>query len=113
MLHPINWPNFIVWLSLLLKILGNICKPDCDVIKFEINLIFLTKPFYYMTQKSRQKLKYLEKEKSFPQIEKRNVIFSWKLHLGMWPEIFLDNYPFMGLENLELSENLTTNFSER
>ena len=113
MLHPINWPNFIVWLSLLLKILGNICKPDCDVIKFEINLIFLTKPFCYMTQKSRQKLKYLEKEKSFPQIEKKNVIFSWKLHLGMWSGIFLDNYPFMGLENLKLSENLTTNFSER
>ena len=25
MLHSINWPNFIVWLALLLKILGNIC----------------------------------------------------------------------------------------
>ena len=36
-----------------------------DVIKFEINLIFLTKPFRYMTKKSRQKLKYLENEKSF------------------------------------------------
>ena len=27
MLHFINWPNFIVWLLLLLKILGNICIP--------------------------------------------------------------------------------------
>ena len=25
MLHSINWPNFIVWLSLLLAILGNMC----------------------------------------------------------------------------------------
>ena len=25
MLHSINWPNFIVWLSLLLEILGNVC----------------------------------------------------------------------------------------
>ena len=32
---------------------------------FEINLIFLIKPFFNMTKKSRQKLKYLEKEKSF------------------------------------------------
>ena len=33
--------------------------------KFEINLIFLTKPFRYMTKKSEQKLKYLENEMSF------------------------------------------------
>ena len=33
--------------------------------KFNINLIFLIKPFCYMTKKSRQKLKYLENEKSF------------------------------------------------
>ena len=25
MLHSINWPNFIVWLPLLLEILGNMC----------------------------------------------------------------------------------------
>ena len=37
----------------------------CDVINFEINLIFLIKPFFYMTKKSRQKLKYLENDKSF------------------------------------------------
>ena len=33
--------------------------------KFEINLIFLIKPFRYMTKKSRQKLKYLENEMNF------------------------------------------------
>ena len=32
---------------------------------FEINLIFLIKPFFYMTKKSIQKLKYLENEKIF------------------------------------------------
>ena len=66
----INWPNFIVWLPLLLEILGGmcikiICERGCNVIKFKINLIFLIKPFRYMTKKSRQKLKYLENERSF------------------------------------------------
>ena len=70
MLHSINWPNFIVWLPLLLEILGNmcfkiICWPGCDVTKFGINLIFLIKSFCYMTKKSRQKFKYLENEKNF------------------------------------------------
>ena len=40
-------------------------KPACDVIKFEIKLIILIKPFFYMTKMSRQKLKYIENEKSF------------------------------------------------
>ena len=59
---------FIVWLSLLFEILGNMCIaivfwPGCDVINFEINLIFLIKPFLCMIRKSKQKLKYLENEK--------------------------------------------------
>ena len=50
MLYYINWPTFIVRIPLFLEILGNmcitiVCKPDCDVIQFEINLIFLIKPF--------------------------------------------------------------------
>ena len=32
---------------------------------FEINLIFLSKQFFYMAEKSWQKLKYLKNEKSF------------------------------------------------
>ena len=49
-------------LALLLEILGNICIaincfPGCDVINFEINLIFLIKSFYYMTEKPTQKFK--------------------------------------------------------
>ena len=70
MLYSINWPNFLVWLPLLLEILGNmcitiVCWPGCDVIRFETNLIFLIKPFFYKTKKSRQKLKYLENKNSF------------------------------------------------
>ena len=42
-----------------------VCKPGFDVIDFEINLIFLIKPFSYITIKSRQKFKYLENEKNF------------------------------------------------
>ena len=69
-LYSINWPNFTVLLSLLLEILGNmciaiVCFPGCDVMNFEIILIFLIKPFFYMTKKSRLKFKYLENEKSF------------------------------------------------
>ena len=41
------------------------CKPGCDVMIFEGNLVFLIKLFYYMTKKSWQKLKYLENEKIF------------------------------------------------
>ena len=70
MLYSLNWPSFIAWLSLFLKIFGNtcitiVCLPGCDVINFEINLIFLIKPFCYKTKKSCQKRKYLENEKSF------------------------------------------------
>ena len=42
-----------------------VCYPGCDVIKLEINRIFLIKPFCFMKKKSRQKLKYPENEKSF------------------------------------------------
>ena len=70
MLYSINWPNFIIWLPLLLEILCNrciatVCFPGCDVINFENNLIFLIKPFSYITKKSIQKFKYLENENSF------------------------------------------------
>ena len=52
------------------EILGNICItivcfPDCDVINFEINLIFLIKSFFSMPKKSGQKFYYLENGKSF------------------------------------------------
>ena len=42
MLYSMNWPNFIVWLPLLLEILGNmritiVCSPVCDVIKLTLS----------------------------------------------------------------------------
>ena len=40
-------------------------KPLQKIIKFEINHIFLIESFCYMTKKARQKLKYLENEKTF------------------------------------------------
>ena len=70
MLYANNWPSFIVWLHLLLEILGSmciaiVCFPGCGIINFEISLIFLIKPFFYLTKKSRQKFKYLDNKKSF------------------------------------------------
>ena len=42
-----------------------VCLPVCDVIDFEIYLIYLIKSFLLMTKNSVQKFKYLENEKSF------------------------------------------------
>ena len=58
-LYYINCPNFIVWLPLLFEILDDmcvvtVCFPGCDVTNFEISLILLLKPLFYMTEKSRQ-----------------------------------------------------------
>ena len=41
-----------------------VCFSGFDVMNFEINLIFLIKPMFYMNKKLRQKIKYLENEKS-------------------------------------------------
>ena len=63
-LNSINWPSFIAWLPLLLEILVNrciaiVCWPGCDVIEFEIDLIFLIKPFSYMLSLKNIKTKIL------------------------------------------------------
>ena len=42
-----------------------ICTQYCEILNFEINIMFLIKPFFYMTKKPTQKSKYLENEKSF------------------------------------------------
>ena len=70
MLYSLNWPNFTVWLPLLLQMLGNmwitvICCPVCDVRSFEINHGFLIKPSVYITKMSDQKFKCLKNKKSF------------------------------------------------
>ena len=56
----IDKPNFIVLFPFSLEILGNtsiviICFPVYDVISFEINFVFLIKPFFYIAKKSEQK----------------------------------------------------------
>ena len=68
MLNSINWPNLIVWLSLPLEILYNVCIaiiycPVCDVKTLEINRSFLIKPFFCITKKSGQKFKNLKNGK--------------------------------------------------
>ena len=55
MLFSMNWPNFIASLALLLKLLVKMCiaivyYPGCGVMKFEINLIFLIKLFFYVAK---------------------------------------------------------------
>ena len=61
LLHSINWPNLLVWLPLLGEILGNmciviVCWPGCAVINFEINLMFLIKPFFLHDPKVKTKI---------------------------------------------------------
>ena len=56
MLYSINRPSFIAWFPLLLEILGNmciaiVCYAGCDVMDFEINLIFLIESFFLHDQK--------------------------------------------------------------
>ena len=67
MLYSINWPNFILWLPLLLEILKNLCIaviycPVSDIMNFEVNHSFLIKPFLHVINNSEQK--YLKNEKS-------------------------------------------------
>ena len=45
MIYSINRPNLIAWLPLPLERLGNmcvriVCEPVCEVMDFEINLLF-------------------------------------------------------------------------
>ena len=80
-------------MPLLLEILGNICitivyYPGSDVIKFEVNLIFLIKPFWYTTKKSRQKLRrYLENKKSIWG-ETKSIFHHFSHHLRVRLELW-------------------------
>ena len=53
-LYSIKWPNFIIWLPVLLEILDNMCTviiwfPVGGIINFETSLSFLIWLFSYMT----------------------------------------------------------------
>ena len=69
--------------KILCKISGHMCVAivsfsGCDFMNFETNVIFLMKPFFYMTKKSRQKLKYLENKEDL-QAEVKSIFhhFQW------------------------------------
>ena len=71
--------KFHYLIPLPFETLGNmciaiVCFTGCDVINFEIYLIFLIRPFFYMTENLRQKFKYLENENIFSR-EKIKSIF--------------------------------------
>ena len=58
----------LIIFSFRFEMLGNICIaivcfPGCDIISFEVNLLFRIKPFFYMTKKLRPN-RNLENEKS-------------------------------------------------
>ena len=77
LLHYISWPNFIIWLPLLCEILGNmciaiVCKPGCDVMNFEVSLIFLNQTLIF-----QKILFYLLQWKSFKMM-KSVLYFIWK-----------------------------------
>ena len=47
---------------LVILCMAIVFESGCDVINFEINLIFLIKLFFYTTKESRQKFKYPERK---------------------------------------------------
>ena len=60
-LKTITRPNIIVWLSLFRAILCSMCiaifcQPGCDIINFEISLIFLNQAFFLHDQKGKTKI---------------------------------------------------------
>ena len=68
LLYFINWPNFIVWLLLLCEIFDNmclaiVCKPSCDAMNFEVNLILLIKSFFLHDQNVVTKTKISSERK--------------------------------------------------
>ena len=57
--YSFTWPNFNVWLPYFVRYWAILCQPHCDVIKFEINLIFLIKSFILKSQEQKVKTKIL------------------------------------------------------
>ena len=81
-LYFINSLSFIVWLPLLREILGNMCivivyQPGCEVMHFEVNLIFLIKSFFLHDQKVITKNEMSWERKELWRWNKKH--FSWSL----------------------------------
>ena len=76
LLYSMNWLDFIACLPLLCEISGNmciaiVCKPGCDAMNFEVNPIFLIKPFFLHDQKVVTKTKICWERKE---------LLRWKKH---------------------------------
>ena len=89
MLYCVNWLNFIVWLTLVIETLGNMCIviisfPGCDVMNFKFNLGFLIKPFSYRTKNFRTII-YISSE--------RKESFGWNKR---YFSVFLKGFHFSG-----------------
>ena len=57
-----------------------LCQPNCDVKNFEIDLIFLIKPFILKSQE--QKCKYRERKKLLKRNKKHFSLFLKVFHLS-------------------------------
>ena len=92
LLYSIIWPNIIFCLPLPPEILGIInirivYWPDCDIICFEINFIFPTKPFFSIQTKSQDKnLHILRTKRSFKMKQKSLFVTLKRLSLNFLKE---------------------------
>ena len=93
LLCSINWPNFIVWLTLLCEILGKmcnaiVCKPGCNVMNFEVNLIFLTLFFLHDQKVLTKTLNILRTKRAFKMKSKAIFIIFKELSIRQITQIF-------------------------
>ena len=95
LLCSINWPNFIDWLPLLCEILGNmciaiVCKPGCDVMNFEVKLIFLIKLFFLHNQNALTKTRISWERENLLRWNKKTFSIIFKgLSIKQITQIFL------------------------
>ena len=83
--------------SLLREILGNmciaiVCKPGCDFRNFESNIIFLIKPFFYMTKSQDRYFNILRAKRDFTGEIKAFLIIFKGLSMKQLKEIFLSKW---------------------
>ena len=65
LIDQISWPSYLYFMSYW-EICVIIFQPGCDVTNFELTTVYLSnKAVFYMTKKSRQKIKCFENENSF------------------------------------------------
>ena len=93
-LYSINWPSFIVLLSLLFKMSGNmfnmiVCVPVCDVISIEIYVSFLIKSISYKSKRRGKNLNILRMERAFKMKKKSCFLICKGLSLKQIKPTFL------------------------